>query len=185
MIASPPECATTARKSALLILTRKIGEGSGSVTTFAGRSCKSAREGEAYSGPSGRGPPGGFSGTKVAVLRGPWPGSEGRGAQGEEIACRFLLHLPKAINQAPRLFITLSDGKPDDWDHYRGATGIEGTRRAPIEAKRQEVHPFCITIDREAHDYIPHMYGAVNYCLVEDVRTLPRKIPDMYRRLTT
>jgi len=29
------------------------------------------------------------------------------------------------------------------------------------------------------------MYGAVSYCVVEDVRTLPRKIPDVYRRLTT
>ena len=103
----------------------------------------------------------------------------------EVITCPFLLHLPKAIEQATRLLITLSDGKLDDWDHYRGATGIEDTRRALIEAKRQEIHPFCITIDREAHDYIPHMYGAVNDCLEEDVRTLPRKIPDVYRRLTT
>jgi len=112
----------------------------------------------------------------------PGPARKG-GAGREEIARPFLLHLPKAIEQATRLLITLSDGKPDDWDHYRGATGIEDTRRALIEAKRQEVHPFCITIDREAHDYIPHMYGAVNDCLEEDVRTLPRK--EVYRRLTT
>jgi nitric oxide reductase NorD protein len=100
-------------------------------------------------------------------------------------AIRHAARLLGEVEARTRLLITLSDGKPDDWDHYRGATGIEDTRRALIEAQRREIHPFCITIDREAHDYIPHMYGAVNYCLVEDVRTLPRKIPDVYRRLTT
>ncbi|HEX9593037.1 MAG TPA: VWA domain-containing protein [bacterium] len=99
-------------------------------------------------------------------------------------AIRHTTRLLAEVEARTRLLITLSDGKPDDWDHYRGATGIEDTRRALIEAKRQEIHPFCITIDREAHDYIAHMYGAVNYCLVEDVRTLPRKIPEVYRRLT-
>jgi nitric oxide reductase NorD protein len=99
-------------------------------------------------------------------------------------AIRHTTRLLAEVEARTRLLITLSDGKPDDWDHYRGATGIEDTRRALIEAKRREIYPFCITIDREAHDYIAHMYGAVNYCLVEDVRTLPRKIPEVYRRLT-
>jgi len=89
------------------------------------------------------------------------------------------------VEARTRLLITLSDGKPDDWDHYRGAYGIEDTRRALIEAKRGGIHPFCITIDRDAADYIAHMVGPASYCYVEDVRTLPRKIPEVYRRLTT
>ncbi len=89
------------------------------------------------------------------------------------------------VEARTRLLITLSDGKPDDWDHYRGAYGIEDTRRALIEAKRGGVHPFCITIDRDASDYIAHMVGPASYCYIEDVRTLPRKIPEIYRRLTT
>jgi len=89
------------------------------------------------------------------------------------------------VEARTRLLITLSDGKPDDWDHYRGAYGIEDTRRALIEAKRKGIHPFCITIDRDAGDYIAHMVGPASYCYIEDVRTLPRKIPEVYRRLTT
>jgi len=89
------------------------------------------------------------------------------------------------VEARTRLLITLSDGKPDDWDHYRGAYGIEDTRRALFEAKRMGVHPFCITIDRDATDYIAHMVGPASYCYIEDVRTLPRKIPEVYRRLTT
>ena len=32
---------------------------------------------------------------------------------------------------------------------------------------------------------MPHMYGAVNWALVEDVKRLPLKVSDIYRRLTT
>ena len=97
-------------------------------------------------------------------------------------------HLTKLLTQTDartRLLITLSDGKPDDYDGYRGEYGIEDTRQALIEAKRAGIHPFCITIDREARDYLPHMYGAVNYTLVEEVCQLPIKVSDIYRRLTT
>lgn len=62
---------------------------------------------------------------------------------------------------------------------------IEDTRQALIEAKRDGTHSFCTTIDTEARDYLPHMYGAVNYTVIDEVRKLPLKVPDIYRRLTT
>ena len=97
-------------------------------------------------------------------------------------------HLSKLLNEVQartKLLITLSDGKPDDYDGYRGDYGIEDTRQALIEAKRDGIHPFCITIDTEARDYLPHLYGAVNWALVDDVKKLPLKVSDIYRRLTT
>lgn len=97
-------------------------------------------------------------------------------------------HLSKLLNEVEartKLLITLSDGKPDDYDGYRGEYGIEDTRMALIEAKRDGIHPFCITIDREANDYLPHMYGAVNYTVIDEVRQLPLKVSDIYRKLTT
>ncbi len=96
-------------------------------------------------------------------------------------------HLTKLLGQVEartKLLITLSDGKPDDYDGYRGDYGIEDTRQALIEAKRAGIHPFCITIDTEARDYLPHMYGAVNWTLVDDVRKLPLRVSEIYRRLT-
>ncbi len=90
------------------------------------------------------------------------------------------------VDARTKLLITLSDGKPDDYsDNYRGEYGIEDTRQALIEAHRGGIHPFCITIDREARDYLPRMYGAVNYTVIEDVARLPLKVADVYRRLTT
>jgi nitric oxide reductase NorD protein len=101
-------------------------------------------------------------------------------------AIRHLSKLLTGVEARTKLLITISDGKPDDYfDIYRGQYGIEDTRQALIEAKRAGIHSFCITIDREARDYLPHMYGAAHYAIVDDVRRLPLKVADIYRRLTT
>ncbi|MBI5741244.1 MAG: hypothetical protein HZA16_11060 [Nitrospirae bacterium] len=91
----------------------------------------------------------------------------------------------KSIEARTKLFITLSDGKPEDYDAYKGDYGIEDTRKALVEAKEQGIYPFCITIDREASSYLRHMYGEVNYIVIDDVKKLPNRITEIYRKLTT
>jgi len=100
------------------------------------------------------------------------------------VTIRHLTQLLKDTSARTRLLITLSDGKPDDYDGYRGEYGIEDTRQALAEAKRSGIHPFCITIDQQAREYLPHMYGAVNYTLIDDVRQLPIRVSSIYRQLT-
>jgi nitric oxide reductase NorD protein len=100
-------------------------------------------------------------------------------------AIRHLTALLDAVDARTKLLITLSDGKPDDYsDNYRGEYGIEDTRQALIEAHRRGIHPFCITIDHEARDYLPRMYGTVNYTVIDDIARLPFKLADIYQRLT-
>ncbi len=97
-------------------------------------------------------------------------------------------HLTRILAESDariRLLITLSDGKPEDYDDYKGDYAIEDTRHALIEAKAQGVHPFCITIDKQAHAYLPHMYGEVNYICIDEVGKLPNRIPEIYRGLTS
>jgi len=90
------------------------------------------------------------------------------------------------VDAKTRVLVTLSDGRPDDYfDVYRGAYGVEDTRMALLEAVRTGIHPFCITLDRDARDYLPHMYGAARYVILDDVRQLPVKVTDIYRRITT
>jgi nitric oxide reductase NorD protein len=100
-----------------------------------------------------------------------------------------LRHMTKLLNQVEaktRVLVTLSDGRPDDYfDVYRGVYGIEDTRMALLEASRTGIHPFCITLDRDARDYLPHMYGVARYIILDDVRQLPLKVTDIYRRITT
>ena len=75
------------------------------------------------------------------------------------VTIRHLTKLLNSVDARTRILITLSDGKPDDYDGYRGDYGIEDTRQALLEARHTGIHPFCITIDTEAVDYLPHMYG--------------------------
>lgn len=100
-----------------------------------------------------------------------------------------LRHMTRLLNQVDaktRVLLTLSDGRPDDYfDVYRGQYGIEDTRMALLEAARTGIHPFCVTLDRDARDYLPHMYGAARYIILDDVRQLPVKVTDIYRRITT
>ena len=100
-------------------------------------------------------------------------------------AIRHLSHILNQVEARTRILITLSDGKPDDYDNYRGEYGIEDTRRALIEARRSGIHSYCITIDKRAREYLPHMYGPAGYTVVDEVKKLPLKVADIYRRLTT
>jgi nitric oxide reductase NorD protein len=100
-------------------------------------------------------------------------------------AIRHLSEVLKSVEARTRVLITLSDGKPDDYDSYRGQYGVEDTRRALVEARRDGIHPYCITIDTEARDYLPYMYGDAAYTVIDEVRKLPLKVSDIYRRLTS
>jgi len=97
-------------------------------------------------------------------------------------------HLTKLLATQPvrhKLLVTLSDGRPDDFgDEYRGTYGIEDTRQALQEARRQGIRSYCVTIDRHGADYLRHMYGPAAYTVLDDVHKLPLKLAEIYRRLT-
>jgi len=100
-------------------------------------------------------------------------------------AIRHMTSLFTQVEAKIRLLIVLSDGKPEDYDDYKGEYAVEDTRHALLEAKAKGIHPFCITIDRQAHDYMAHMYGEVNYIFIDEVSRLPARMPEIYRTLTT
>ncbi len=100
------------------------------------------------------------------------------------VMIRHATRLLKDTEARTRLLITLSDGKPDDQDGYRGSYGIEDTRQALNEARYLGIHPYCITIDKEGMEYLPHMFGASSFAVVSDLRKLPAKVSDIYRRIT-
>ncbi len=100
-------------------------------------------------------------------------------------AIRHATKLLQNVDAKTRMIITLSDGKPEDYDDYKGQYAIEDTRHALLEAKVIDIHPFCITIDHHAKEYMKHMYGPANYIFINDVHKLPLRIPEIYRALTS
>ncbi len=126
-----------------------------------------------------------FDETYDATVRGRISGIRPQDYTRMGFAIRYATDVLTGIEARTRLMITLSDGKPDDYhDNYRGKYGIEDTRRALLEATRAGIRPFCITLDQEARDYLPHLYGVARYTVVDDVARLPFKVADIYRRLT-
>lgn len=83
-----------------------------------------------------------------------------------------------------RLLLLLTDGKPNDLDLYEGRYGMEDTRHALIEARRAGLQPFCVTVDQEAADYLPHLFGAHRYRLLRRAQDLPKLLPQLYLLLT-
>ena len=83
------------------------------------------------------------------------------------------------------LLIVLSDGRPYDHDYGDARYAREDTREALIDAKARGITPFCITIDRESESELRDLYGEIGYTIIDDVMTLPERLPGIYRRLTT
>ncbi len=97
-------------------------------------------------------------------------------------------HVTKCLNERPhrhRLLLVLTDGKPNDVDHYEGRYGIEDSRKAVQEARRAGLAVFGVTIDRKAQDYFPMLFGRGSYAIVGDINRLSAALPKIYRQLVT
>jgi nitric oxide reductase NorD protein len=82
-----------------------------------------------------------------------------------------------------RLLLVLTDGKPNDVDHYPGRYGIQDTRQAVAEARLQGLVPFCLTVDREAPAYIASIFGPRGYAPLRRQELLPAVMVEVVRRL--
>jgi nitric oxide reductase NorD protein len=90
-----------------------------------------------------------------------------------------------ASDARTRLLVTLTDGKPEDYDDYKGEYAVEDTRKALLEARGSGLHAFGVTIDRQARDYLPRIFGSDHYLLIDQVQQLPLRMVDLYRHLTS
>jgi nitric oxide reductase NorD protein len=97
-------------------------------------------------------------------------------------------HVSTQLEKRPskhRLLLLLTDGKPNDVDHYEGRYGIEDTRRAIWEARKLGLRVFGVTVDENARDYVPHIFGPGGYAIVSDIARLPAALPAIYRQITS
>jgi nitric oxide reductase NorD protein len=86
--------------------------------------------------------------------------------------------------QRKKLLLVLTDGKPNDVDHYEGRFAVEDTRKAVQEAHRLGTVVFGITIDAAAQSYFPTLFGRGGYSIVGNIKRLPAALPAIYRQLT-
>jgi len=96
-------------------------------------------------------------------------------------------HVAKRLADRPhghRLLLLLTDGKPNDADHYEGRYAVVDTRMAIREARRAGMKVFGITVDREARDYFPYLFGPGAYAIFPHVGRFPAALPAIYRQVT-
>lgn len=86
--------------------------------------------------------------------------------------------------QRKKLLIILTDGKPNDVDHYEGRFAIEDTCKAVQEARRLGLSVFGVTVDAAAHSYLPALFGHGGFAAVSNIKRLPAALPALYRQLT-
>jgi nitric oxide reductase NorD protein len=82
-----------------------------------------------------------------------------------------------------RLLLLLSDGRPNDVDEYQGLYGVEDSRQAIMEARASGVFPFCLTIDQDASEYLPRIFGAAGHTILQRPEQLPRALLGAVRAL--
>ncbi|WP_299880307.1 nitric oxide reductase D protein [uncultured Sulfitobacter sp.] len=85
--------------------------------------------------------------------------------------------------QTSKLLLVLTDGKPNDIDHYEGRHGIEDTRKAVLEARRQGQSVFGITVDPKGQSWFPRLFGPGGYAVIAQPEHLTTTLPALYRQL--
>ncbi|WP_439400914.1 nitric oxide reductase activation protein NorD [Bradyrhizobium sp. DASA03068] len=85
--------------------------------------------------------------------------------------------------QRKKLLLVLTDGKPNDVDHYEGRFAVEDTRRSVQEARRLGMVVFGGTIDAAAQSYFPTLFGRSGYAIVGNIKRLPAALPAIYRQV--
>ena len=87
-----------------------------------------------------------------------------------------------------KFMFVVSDGRPQDRGYSREGVekeyAVQDTRMALIEARNLDITPFCLTVDRNGHDYLRTMAGDLGYEVLPDIMELPSRLPQLYRKLT-
>ncbi len=98
-------------------------------------------------------------------------------------AIRHTTALLAAQRAGHRLLLLLSDGRPNDMDGYQGRYAVEDARQAVHEARALGVFPFCLTVDREESEYLPHIFGAAGHTVLRRPDQLPVALVRAVRQL--
>ncbi|UWQ89714.1 nitric oxide reductase D protein [Rhodobacteraceae bacterium M382] len=88
-----------------------------------------------------------------------------------------------AQSRKRRLLLVITDGKPNDLDHYEGRHGIEDTAMAVREARRLGQSVFGVTIDKQAKSWFARMFGQGGFAVIPDPARLTMALPQIYRQL--
>ena len=95
----------------------------------------------------------------------------------------------EALDARTKLMFLISDGRPQDRGYSREGVekeyAVHDTKMALDEARSKGINPFCLTVDRNGHDYLKTMMSEMGYEVLDDIHSLPHRLLYLYRKLTT
>lgn len=87
-----------------------------------------------------------------------------------------------------KLLFLISDGRPQDRGYSREGVekeyAVHDTKMALNEAKSKGINAFCLTVDKNGHDYLKTMCQDIGYEALDDIFSLPERLLFLYKRLT-
>jgi hypothetical protein len=87
-----------------------------------------------------------------------------------------------------KLLFLISDGRPQDRGYSREGVekeyAVHDTKMALDEAKKKDITAFCLTVDKNGHDYLKTMCEDIGYEVLDDIYALPERLLYLYKRLT-
>ena len=103
-------------------------------------------------------------------------------------AIRHATHKLEAQDARTKLLFLISDGRPQDRGYSREGVekeyAVHDTKMALTEAKRKDIDAFCLTVDKNGHDYLKTMCQDIGYEVLDDIFALPKRLLFLYKRLT-
>ena len=103
-------------------------------------------------------------------------------------AIRHATYKLDQIDARTKLLFLISDGRPQDRGYSREGVekeyAVHDTKKALDEAKNRSINTFCLTVDKNGHDYLKTMCEDVGYEILDDIHSLPRRLLYLYKRLT-
>ena len=90
--------------------------------------------------------------------------------------------LAKRSHQS-HLLLIVTDGKPNDLDHYEGRHGVEDSHMAVREARMRGQSVYGVTVDRKGQSQFRRIFGQGGYTVIPDPAKLTAALPELYRHL--
>jgi len=87
-------------------------------------------------------------------------------------------------SSAKKILLVLTDGEPadidvDDPQHLR-----MDAKKAVEELRAQGIVTFCISLDPYADEYVARIFGKNRFMVIDDVKKLPERLPQLFISLT-
>jgi nitric oxide reductase NorD protein len=83
-----------------------------------------------------------------------------------------------------RLLLVITDGKPNDLDHYEGRHGIEDSRMAVREARRKGHAVHGVVVEMKGQAWFSRIFGTDGFSVVPHAEKLTQALPEIYRHIT-